>query len=171
MIRHLKTAKSAEARADDDARVRATVEAILSDIERRGDAAVRALVADLWAAAVTIDAGDTLDEEKALQAARDALAEALRSGASEEQAARRTREWRQAMEGWPRAMAPAAPRGPGRRFGCVGGGLVRRAREAGGRGEQQCRREDDGASGNGHGGPPEPGEGTGAVLACRGWRA
>ncbi len=43
MIRHLKTAKSAEARADDDARVRATVEAILSDIERRGDAAVREL--------------------------------------------------------------------------------------------------------------------------------
>ncbi|WP_315927739.1 histidinol dehydrogenase [Mesorhizobium sp. SP-1A] len=43
MIRHLKTAISAEARAEDDARVRATVEAILADIEKRGDAAVREL--------------------------------------------------------------------------------------------------------------------------------
>ncbi|MBL8582925.1 MAG: histidinol dehydrogenase [Rhizobiaceae bacterium] len=43
MIRHLKTARSAEARAEDDARVRATVEGILADIEKRGDAAVRDL--------------------------------------------------------------------------------------------------------------------------------
>ncbi|MRX34639.1 histidinol dehydrogenase [Aminobacter sp. MDW-2] len=43
MPRHLKTAKSEAARAEDDARVRATVEAILSDIETRGDAAVREL--------------------------------------------------------------------------------------------------------------------------------
>ncbi len=43
MIRHLKTARSAEARAEDDARVRASVEGILSDIEARGDAAVRDL--------------------------------------------------------------------------------------------------------------------------------
>jgi sulfopropanediol 3-dehydrogenase len=43
MIRHLKTAKTAAARAEDDARVRATVEAILADIETRGDAAVREL--------------------------------------------------------------------------------------------------------------------------------
>ena len=43
MIRHLKKAISAEARAQDDAKVRATVETILADIERRGDAAVREL--------------------------------------------------------------------------------------------------------------------------------
>lgn len=43
MIRHLKTARSAEARAEDDAIVRATVEGILADIEKRGDAAVRGL--------------------------------------------------------------------------------------------------------------------------------
>ena len=43
MIRHLKTAISAEARAEDDARVRATVEGILADIETRGDEAVREL--------------------------------------------------------------------------------------------------------------------------------
>lgn len=43
MIRHLKTARSEEARAEDDAKVRATVETILVDIEARGDAAVREL--------------------------------------------------------------------------------------------------------------------------------
>jgi sulfopropanediol 3-dehydrogenase len=39
-IQHLKTGKPAAARAEDDAKVRATVEGILSDIETRGDAAV-----------------------------------------------------------------------------------------------------------------------------------
>ena len=43
MIRHLKTAKSAEDRAEDDAKVRSTVETILADIEQRGDIAVREL--------------------------------------------------------------------------------------------------------------------------------
>ncbi len=43
MIRHLKTAKSAEDRAEDDVKVRGTVETILADIEARGDAAVREL--------------------------------------------------------------------------------------------------------------------------------
>ena len=43
MIRHLKTGVSVEARAEDDARVRAAVESILADIEARGDAAVREL--------------------------------------------------------------------------------------------------------------------------------
>lgn len=42
-IRHLKTAKTASDRSDDDAKVRATVEAILTDIEARGDDAVREL--------------------------------------------------------------------------------------------------------------------------------
>ena len=42
-IRHLKTARSEEDRRDDDAKVRATVEATLADIEARGDAAVRDL--------------------------------------------------------------------------------------------------------------------------------
>ncbi len=81
----------------------------------RDDAAMRALIEDLWTAAVTIDAGDTLDEEKALQAAREALAEALRSGASEEEIARLTRELRQAMERWLQAMTEAARRDPGAR--------------------------------------------------------
>jgi sulfopropanediol 3-dehydrogenase len=43
MIRHLKTGKHEADRAEDDAKVRATVEATLKDIETRGDAAVRDL--------------------------------------------------------------------------------------------------------------------------------
>lgn len=43
MIRHLKTARSEAARAEDDAKVRATVEGILKDIETHGDSAVRKL--------------------------------------------------------------------------------------------------------------------------------
>ncbi len=41
MARHLKRGRDAEARAEDDAKVRATVEGILADIAARGDAAVR----------------------------------------------------------------------------------------------------------------------------------
>ena len=41
MIRYLKQGKDAQARSDDDAKVRHTVEDILKDIELRGDAAVR----------------------------------------------------------------------------------------------------------------------------------
>ena len=43
MIRHLKTAKTLAARAEEDAKVRASVEAILADISARGDDAVREL--------------------------------------------------------------------------------------------------------------------------------
>ncbi|MEO1266392.1 MAG: histidinol dehydrogenase, partial [Pseudomonadota bacterium] len=43
MARHLKTAKPQDARDADDAKVRATVEATLKDIEANGDKAVRAL--------------------------------------------------------------------------------------------------------------------------------
>ena len=42
MIRYLKQGKDAQARSDDDAKVRHTVEGILKDIEQRGDEAVRA---------------------------------------------------------------------------------------------------------------------------------
>ena len=43
MIRYLKTSISAQARAEDDAQVRATVEDLLADIDNNGDAAVRRL--------------------------------------------------------------------------------------------------------------------------------
>ena len=42
-IQHLKSGKPAEARAEDDAKVRLSVEGILKDIETRGDAAIRDL--------------------------------------------------------------------------------------------------------------------------------
>jgi sulfopropanediol 3-dehydrogenase len=42
-VEHLKSGKPAAARAEDDARVRATVEGILAEIEARGDGAVREL--------------------------------------------------------------------------------------------------------------------------------
>ncbi|MHA7886977.1 histidinol dehydrogenase [Roseicyclus sp.] len=45
MAEYLKRGKPADERAEDDARVRATVEGILGDIEARGDAAVRELSA------------------------------------------------------------------------------------------------------------------------------
>ena len=41
MIRYLKRGKDAQGRADDDAQVRSTVEAILKDVQARGDEAVR----------------------------------------------------------------------------------------------------------------------------------
>ena len=44
-ITYLKRGKSGADRAEDDARVRATVEEVLKDIETHGDAAVRALSA------------------------------------------------------------------------------------------------------------------------------
>ncbi|MBC7635655.1 MAG: histidinol dehydrogenase [Acetobacteraceae bacterium] len=41
MIRHLKTARSQQDRAEDDIQVRSTVETLLADISKRGDSAVR----------------------------------------------------------------------------------------------------------------------------------
>jgi len=41
MIRYLKRGKDVQVRAEDDAKVRATVEAIIGDVQSRGDAAVR----------------------------------------------------------------------------------------------------------------------------------
>jgi sulfopropanediol 3-dehydrogenase len=43
MAKYLKRGRTAELRAEDDTKVRATVEGILADIEKRGDAAVREL--------------------------------------------------------------------------------------------------------------------------------
>ncbi len=40
MIRYLKRGKDAQVRAEDDAKVRSTVESIIRDIEQRGDEAV-----------------------------------------------------------------------------------------------------------------------------------
>ena len=71
MIRFLKRGKDVQARADDDAKVRATVEAIIKDIEARGDTAVRdySRQFDQWdPAEFRLSAG-------AIEAARKALSE------------------------------------------------------------------------------------------------
>ena len=44
-VAYLKSGKPAAARSEDDAKVRATVENILADIEARGDTAVREMAA------------------------------------------------------------------------------------------------------------------------------
>ena len=46
-VRYLKTGKPQEERSEDDAKVRAVVEAALADIGARGDAAVRELAENL----------------------------------------------------------------------------------------------------------------------------
>jgi uncharacterized protein (TIGR02302 family) len=86
----------------------------------RDDAAMRGVVDELWTAAVTIDAGDTADEAKAVQAAREALAEALRNGASDAEIERLTRELRQAMDRYLEALQEAARRNPEARDGATG---------------------------------------------------
>ncbi len=46
-IEHIKRSKPEAEKAEDDAKVRATVETTLADIEARGDAAVRDLSAEV----------------------------------------------------------------------------------------------------------------------------
>ena len=80
----------------------------------RDDAELRDLVDALWVAALIQEAGDTIDEEQALQAARRELAEALRSGASEEEIARLIQALRQAMDRYLEAVARTARGDPAR---------------------------------------------------------
>ena len=71
MIRFLKRGKDEQVRADDDAKVRATVEAIVKDIEARGDTAVRdySRKFDQW------DPADFRLSAGEIEAARKALSE------------------------------------------------------------------------------------------------
>jgi len=71
MIRFLKRGKDVQVRADDDAKVRATVEAIIKDIQARGDAAVRdySRQFDQW------DPADFRLSPGEIEAARKALSE------------------------------------------------------------------------------------------------
>ncbi|MEM6739004.1 MAG: histidinol dehydrogenase [Pseudomonadota bacterium] len=67
MAEYLKRGKPAEARAEDDAKVRGIVEGILADIEARGDAAVRALSAkfDRYEPAAFVLSRSEIDAAKA----------------------------------------------------------------------------------------------------------
>jgi hypothetical protein len=62
----------------------------------------------LWQVALHAEHGDGADAERALQAARDALAQALRDGASEEERAQLMDELREAMNAYIEALAQRA---------------------------------------------------------------
>jgi len=78
----------------------------------RTDDAKRAVVASLWALAVTIEDGDISDVEKALRAAEEALKQALERGASDEEIRKLTENLRAAMDKYLRQLAEQMKRNP-----------------------------------------------------------
>ncbi|MFG3596062.1 TIGR02302 family protein [Bradyrhizobium sp. RDI18] len=73
--------------------------------EARTDAALREVVASLWALAVTIEDGNITDVEKALRAAQDALKQALERGATDEEIKKLTDNLRAALDNFLRQLA------------------------------------------------------------------
>jgi uncharacterized protein (TIGR02302 family) len=71
----------------------------------RTDDAMRAVVASLWALAVTIEDGNITDVDKALRAAQDALKQALERGASDEEIKKLTENLRAALDNFIRQLA------------------------------------------------------------------
>ena len=71
----------------------------------RTDDALRAVVASLWALAVTIEDGNITDVDKALRAAQDALKQALERGASDEEIKKLTQDLRAALDNFMRQLA------------------------------------------------------------------
>ncbi len=71
----------------------------------RTDAALRDVVASMWALAVTIEDGNISDVDKALRAAQDALKEALERGASDEEIKKLTDNLRAALDNFLRQLA------------------------------------------------------------------
>jgi uncharacterized protein (TIGR02302 family) len=69
------------------------------------DDALRAVVASLWALAVTIEDGDITDVDKALRAAQDALKQALERGATDEEIKKLAQDLRRAMDNYMRQLA------------------------------------------------------------------
>ncbi|MEZ5821391.1 MAG: TIGR02302 family protein [Xanthobacteraceae bacterium] len=72
---------------------------------RSDDDKLRAVVASLWALAVTIEDGDISDVEKALRAAEEALRQALERGASDEEIKKLTENLRAALDKYLRQLA------------------------------------------------------------------
>ncbi|MBR1121474.1 TIGR02302 family protein [Bradyrhizobium lablabi] len=70
----------------------------------RTDAALRDVVASLWALAVTIEDGNISDVDKALRAAQDALKQALERGASDEEIKKLTDNLRAALDNFLRQL-------------------------------------------------------------------
>jgi uncharacterized protein (TIGR02302 family) len=71
----------------------------------RTDAAMREVVASLWALAVTIEDGNITDVDKALRAAQEALKQALERGASDEEIKKLTDNLRAALDNFMRQLA------------------------------------------------------------------
>ncbi len=71
----------------------------------RTDDGLRAVVASLWALAVSIEDGNVTDVDKALRAAQDALKQALERGASDEEIKKLTQDLRQALDNYMRQLA------------------------------------------------------------------
>src|SRR2546426_8585915 len=71
----------------------------------RTDNAMREVVANLWALAVTIEDGNITDVDKALRAAQEALKQALERGASDEEIKKLTENLRAALDNFIRQLA------------------------------------------------------------------
>jgi uncharacterized protein (TIGR02302 family) len=71
----------------------------------RTDAAMRDVVASIWALAVTIEDGNISDVDKALRAAQEALKQALERGASDEEIKKLTDNLRAALDNFLRQLA------------------------------------------------------------------
>jgi uncharacterized protein (TIGR02302 family) len=79
---------------------------VASQLDRaRTDAALRDVVASLWALAVTIEDGDITDVDKALRAAQEALKQALERGASDEEIKKLTENLRAALDKFMKQLA------------------------------------------------------------------
>ena len=78
----------------------------------RTDAALRDVVASIWALAVTIEDGNISDVEKALRAAQDALKQALERGASDEEIKKLTDNLRAALDNFLRQLAEQMQKNP-----------------------------------------------------------
>src|SRR5206468_2516187 len=71
----------------------------------RSDDAMREVVANLWALAVTIEDGNITDVDKALRAAQEALKQALERGATDEEIKKLTDNLRAALDNFLRQLA------------------------------------------------------------------
>ncbi|MDB5520563.1 MAG: hypothetical protein JWQ82_160 [Tardiphaga sp.] len=78
----------------------------------RTDDALREVVANLWALAVTIEDGNITDVDKALRAAQDALKEALERGASDEEIKQLTDNLRAALDNFLKQLAEQMKNNP-----------------------------------------------------------
>jgi uncharacterized protein (TIGR02302 family) len=76
------------------------------------DAALRDVVASIWALAVTIEDGNISDVEKALRAAQEALKQALERGASDEEIKKLTDNLRAALDNFLRQLAEQMQKNP-----------------------------------------------------------